>query len=117
MQSTKRVSPERMQEYFETFNKRFLNNESTDVVDVEVVSKELGDQIANEGAHLIGITYDPGSKALEVELESGDLRSYQPKEVWTIEENDGFIRAIEIVRDDDTREIVHVRRLGVERAD
>jgi hypothetical protein len=106
-----------MQEYFATFNKRFLNNESTDVVDVEVVGTDLGDQIATDGAHLIGITYDPASKALEVELESGDLRSYQPKEVWTIEENDGFIRAIEIVRDDDTREIVRVRRLGVQRAD
>ena len=55
--------------------------------------------------------------ALEVELESGGLRAYRPKEVWTVEEDDGFIRAIEIVRDDDTREIVRVRRLGVRRAD
>ena len=32
---------------------------------------------------------------------------------WTVEEFDGFIRAIEIVKDDGTREIVHVHRLGI----
>ena len=117
MESTKRLSPEGMEEYFNRFNKRFLNNESTDVADVEVVGRALGDQVATDGVHLIGISYDPRSKALEVELETGDLRTYQPKEVWAIEEDDGFVRAIEIVRDDDTTEIVRVRRLGVRRAD
>jgi hypothetical protein len=106
-----------MQKYFEYFNKRFLLNESTDVADVQVVGRDLGDQVATEGVHLIGITYDPRTQSLEVELEAGDLRSYRPKEVWAVEETDGFIRALEIVRDDDTSEIVRVRRLGVQRVD
>jgi hypothetical protein len=37
--------------------------------------------------------------------------------VWAIEEDDGFIRALEIVRDDDTKEIVRVRRQAIRRAD
>ena len=42
--------------------------------------------------------------------ETGDHRIPQPKEVWTVEEPDGFITSIEIVRDDATREIVKVNR-------
>jgi Family of unknown function (DUF5335) len=117
MSVTKQLSPDGMQEYFDGFSKRFLKYESTHVADVEVLGMDLGDQVEAEGAHLVGISYDPHTRALEVELESGGLRAYRPKEVWTVEEDDGFIRAIEIVRDDDTREIVRVRRLGVRRAD
>jgi hypothetical protein len=117
MSVTKRLDHDGMEEYFNRFNKRYLKSESTDVADVEVVSKDLGDQIAADGSHLIGITYDKDAHSLEVELESGDMRSISPKEVWAIEEDDGFVRAIEIVRDDDTTEIVRVRRLGVRRAD
>ena len=117
MSVTKRLDHDGMEEYFNRFNKRYLKSESTDVADVEVLSKDLGDQIAADGAHLVGITYDKKAHSLEVELESGDMRSYSPKEVWAIEEDDGFVRAIEIVRDDDTTEIVRVRRLGVRRAD
>lgn len=117
MSVTRRIEPEKMEDYFNRFNKRFLRNESTDVADVEMVSMDLGDQVAADSAHLIGITYDPKGHALEVELESGDMRSYAPKEVWAIEEDDGFVRAIEIVRDDDTKEIVRIRRQGVQRAD
>ena len=37
-----------------------------------------------------GITYDPKEKALEFEMEAGDHRVFNPKEVWTAEEFDGF---------------------------
>ena len=117
MSVTKRLSPDGMEEYFNRFNKRFLQSESTDVADVEVLSMDLGDQFAAEGAHLRGITYDPKTRSLEVELDSGDHRAFKPKEVWAIEDDDGFVRAIEIVRDDDASEIVRVRRIGVQRAD
>lgn len=117
MSVTKRLAPDGMEDYFNRFTKRFLKNETSDVADVEVLTTDLGDQFATEGAHLVGISYDPDTQSLEVELESGDHRAFKPKEVWTIEEDDGFVRAIEIVRDDDASEIVRVRRIGVQRAD
>ena len=67
MSITKRLSTDGMQEYFDRFNKRFLKSESTKVADVEIVAKDLGDQVASHGAHLIGITYDPDTQALEIE--------------------------------------------------
>jgi hypothetical protein len=117
MSETKRLSPDHMQEYFDGFSKRFLHKSSTPVVDVEVLSPDRGDQIESEGERLIGISYEPGTRALEVELESGGRRAFKPKEVWAIEEDDGFIQALEIIRDDDTKEIVRVRRQAIRRAD
>jgi hypothetical protein len=117
MPVTIRLAPARMAEYFATFTKRYLTNESTDVADVEVLSPTLGDQPVTTSAHLLGIAYEPKRNELEVALESGDVRAFQPKEVWVVEDEGGFLRAVEIVRDDDTRELIQVRRLGVRRRD
>jgi hypothetical protein len=116
MSETKQITPDRMEQYFNGFSKRFLQKENR-TADVEVLGMDLGDQVEGEGVRLIGITYEPNTQELEVELETGDLRSYKPKEVWAVEEDDGFIRALEIVRDDDTKEIVQVRRQAIRRAD
>jgi hypothetical protein len=108
-EKTKQIPTDRMEQYFAGFSKRFLQKENS-TADVEVLGMDLGDQIEAEGVRLIGITYEPKTRELEVELDGGDLRSFKPKEVWAIEEDDGFIRTLEIVRDDDTKEIVRVRR-------
>jgi hypothetical protein len=115
MPATIQLSPSHMAEYFATFTKRYLANESTDVADVELLSPSLGDQPVTESAHLLGITYEPKRNALEVELESGDVRTFAPKEVWVVEDEVGFLRTLEIVRDDDSRELIQVRRLGLRR--
>jgi hypothetical protein len=117
MPVTIQLSPARMADYFATFTRRYLMNESTDVADVEVLSTTLGDQPTTTGSHLLGITYEPNRNVLEVELESGDMRTFQPKEVWVVEEENGFLRAVEIVRDDDTRELIQVHRLGLRKRD
>jgi hypothetical protein len=117
MSLTKRVPQDKLEAYFDGFSKHFLKNESTEVADVELLDPEFGDQHLAEGAHLIGITYEPHDNALDIALEGGDHRVYKPKEVWAVEEDDGFVRAFEIVCDDDTREVVRVRRIGVRRAD
>ena len=117
MPVTIQLSPARMADYFATFTKRYLVNESTDVADVEVLSPTLGDQAVATGSHLLGITYEPTRNALEVELEFGDVRTFQPKEVWVVEGENGFLRAVEIVRDDDTRELIQVHRFGLQKRD
>jgi hypothetical protein len=117
MPVTIQLSPAHMADYFATFTKRYLVNESADVADIEVLSPTLGDQPLATGRHLIGISYEPKRNALEVELESGNVRAFQPKEVWVVEEENGFLRAVEIVRDDDTRELIQVHRLGLRKRD
>ena len=110
MASTTMIPRDRLAEYFEDFTKRFLRDGATEAVDVEVLNPELGDQYVAEGARLRGITYEPAENILEFELDAGDHRVVEPKEVWTVQETDGFVSSIEVVRKDSTKEIVKVHR-------
>ena len=110
MATTTMIPRDRLVQYFENFTKRFLRDGAHEAVDVEVLSPELGDQYVAEGARLLGVTYEPAEDVLEFALDSGGHRVVEPKEVWAIEENDGFVSTIEVVRKDSTKEIVKVHR-------
>jgi Family of unknown function (DUF5335) len=115
MTVTKGIPHEELEEYFAQFTRRFLQDGSPEAVDVEVLEPDWGDQVAVQGARLLGITYDRHSNALEFELDSGDHRLLEPEEVWTIEEEDGFLSAVEVVHSDGTREVVSIKRVGLRR--
>jgi hypothetical protein len=110
MSETKRIAHDQLTRYFDAFSKRFLMSDSPDVADVEVVGSDLGDQPLASGVRLLGVDYDPHTNALELELESGDHRAFNPREVWAVEESDGFISSLQIVRDDGSRELVNISR-------
>ena len=108
--STNKLSRERLPGYFDDFTKRHLRDDLPETVAIEVLSPERGDQHLVTDAHLLGITYDPNSNALEVALGSGDHRVYDPKEVWVREDDDGFPSAIEVIRPDGVRELLRLTR-------
>ena len=110
MSVTAKIPHDRLATYFDDFTKRFLRDDALEFADVEVLEPVLGDQFVARGARLMGVTFDPRANELDVALDSGDHRVYEPREVWTIEEDDGFVSAIEIVRPDSTKEIVSLRR-------
>jgi hypothetical protein len=109
MSETKRISTDQLTRYFDAFSKRFLMADSPGSTDVEILG-DLGDQRIASGVRLLGVDYDPHTNALELELESGDHRAYRPREVWAVEESDGFISALQVVREDGEREVVNIRR-------
>ena len=115
MSTTTKVPRERLAEYFTAFTKRFLLDDSPEAVDVEVVQPEMGDHVAARGVRLLGITYETVDNSLELELDYGDHRVYNPREVWTIEEPDGFLSAIEVVHRDGVRDVISVKRMGLRR--
>ncbi|MFL5576715.1 MAG: DUF5335 family protein [Gemmatimonadaceae bacterium] len=112
MSVTTRIPPERLSAYFDAFTKKFLRDANPETVNVEVLSPDWGEQFEAEGAHLMGITYDRKANSLEFELEAGDHRVYQPSEVWAVEEPDGFVSSIEVVRPDGVKDVVNVKRAG-----
>jgi hypothetical protein len=113
MSTTTQIPRDRLAEYFDAFTKRFLRDGSPEAVDVEVLEPDWGAQVALQGVRLIGITYSEPTNTLEFELDAGDHRAYEPKEVWVIEEPDGFLNAIEVVLPDGSREVVSVKRVGL----
>jgi hypothetical protein len=112
--TTKRVPPAEWKGVFEKFTREYLRDDLPETVTIEVVSPELGDQVAARDARLLGLTYDPKSMALEIALDGADHLVFRPAEIWVIEnETDGFIESIDLVRADGTKEIVYLRRAGV----
>jgi hypothetical protein len=111
MSETKRIAQDQLTRYFDAFSKRFLMDDSPEAADIEVVGGDVGgDQNVASRVRLLGVDYDPHTNALELELESGDHRAYNPREVWAVEEPDGFISSLQIVRDDGAKELVNITR-------
>ena len=117
MALTTKVPEEQLAEFFETFTKQFLQNGAAKAADVEILEPDWGDQVAAQGARLLGISYDRHADTLEFHFDSGDHRVYGPGEIWVREEDDGFISAIEITRADSSRQIVSLERVGLRRID
>ena len=113
MSQTKRIPQEKLSRYLDDFSRRFLMDGSPEAVDIELIGPQYGDQFFAEGARLLGVDYDPHTNALEIGLDSGDRRVYDPREVWTIEEPDGFISSMEIVTADGTRHVLTIKRVGL----
>ena len=110
MPETKRIAPDQLTTYFDAFSKRFLMGDSPETADVELLSPDVGDQPVASKVRLLGVDYDPHTNALELELASGDHRAFNPREVWTVEDADGFISSLQIVREDGAREVVNISR-------
>jgi uncharacterized protein DUF5335 len=115
MAITKAIPPEYLQNYFAEFTHRFLMDGSPEAADVELLEPELGSQVTIQGARLLGITYDAKSQALEFALDVGDHRIFDLRDVWTLEDSDGFLSSIAVVHQDGTREVVSIKRVGVRR--
>jgi hypothetical protein len=116
MSVTTRIPQDRLAEYFTAFTRKFLLDESPEAVNVEVLEPDWGEQVVAQNAHLLGITYEPRTRTLEFELDSADHRIVGAQEIWTLEEPDGFLSAIEVVYPDGGREVVSIKRLGAKRS-
>jgi hypothetical protein len=117
MPITKKLEPNQMQAYFDSFTKHFLRHEATNLADIEVTSLDLGDQFEAEGVQLNGVTYDPERNELDIMLIAGDHRVLRPSEVWVVEQPDGFVQAIEVVLADGPTEIINVKRTALQPLD
>src|SRR5262249_6249672 len=114
MGTTKQIPREEWTDYFDRFTREHLAGEQREAVTIEVMSPDIGDQVEAEIAHLAGLSYDPRSQALEVWVEEQlDHLAYYPTEVWVIEEDGGFLSAVEVVRSDGTKEVLRIQRSGL----
>jgi hypothetical protein len=107
---TRMIEPAERRQYFDDFTKRFVRNGPREAVTIEVLEGEIGDQAEVTNAALYGITYDPHTDELDIALETGDHRVFNPADLWVVEESDGFISALQLARSDGGREVVSLKR-------
>jgi hypothetical protein len=110
MGATKEIPRSEWQRYFDDLAKRHLRGDTAAVASLELMSAELGDQLEETAAPLIGLSYDPKSEALEVILADRDHLVFHPAEIWVVEEDDGFVSALEVVYGDGTHEVMELQR-------
>ena len=111
---TKQVPRDQWAAYFDDFTRRYLNqDEQPESATIEVVSPTLGDQFNVRAVQLIGIAYDRKDHLLELQLDDMEHLVFEPKEIWVIEGEDGFISTLEVLHADGGKEIVYLRKSGL----
>jgi hypothetical protein len=111
MGATKQIPRDDWKRYFDEVEKRHILGRSARAT-IDLVSSEIGDQAETTQLLLEGIDYDPRSEALEVQLHDLDRLVFHPAEIWVVEEDDGFVSALEVVHADGMREIMRIERTG-----
>ena len=112
MGTTKQIARDDWNEYFERFTRQHLGDDVPKAVTIELVSPRLGDQLEASDVRLLGITYDPKSRAVKVFLEDRDHLVFEPAEIWVLEGESGFISTLEFAYEDGSKEIIYVRVSG-----
>ena len=81
MGTTRQIPPAEWKEYFDRFTRQFLGEDATEAATIEVMSPTLGDQFEVTAARLLGLGYDPKSRAFEVSLDDMDHLVFRPGEI------------------------------------
>jgi hypothetical protein len=115
---TRQIPRKEWEEYFKRYTRQHLAGESDaegevhPAAVVEALSPAFGDQVEATLVPLVGMAFDPKSNAFELLLKDVDHLVFDPIEIWVIEEDGGFISALEILQADGVKEIVQLRRSG-----
>ena len=76
-------------------------------VDLLVAGLDLGAQRGLERTVLLGISYDPPSRSIDIATEDVSHRITAPASIWVLEA-DGALRSIEIVDRDGHRQVLQL---------
>lgn len=112
MATTKQIPRAQWQQYFDRFTRQHLGDDVPKAATMELVSPKAGDQVEASAARLLGLSYDPQRKQFKVLLEDVDYLLFEPAEIWVLEEDWGFVSAVELAYEDGSKEIIFVRLDG-----
>ncbi|RYZ57023.1 MAG: hypothetical protein EOP07_11040 [Proteobacteria bacterium] len=102
--TTKSIAKDDWKHYLDDYSKSLQST----LVELDVESLELGDQIEADWVHLKGISYDPKDDMLYIFTEA--LRHFiaKPRNIWVVEGSEGP-SAIQIEDGEGTKHIVNLR--------
>jgi hypothetical protein len=79
-------------------------------VGVSILGDDIGAQVETEDGALLGISYDSNEEMFEIATPSISHRVANPKEIYVREEA-GRLSSVEVIAQDDTKQIVELRPL------
>lgn len=100
---TRKLEPVEWQGYFSAMG----HNVQARAARVEVTGLDIGDQVEAEWLPLLGITYEPREKVLNVAVEGMDHMIVDPQEIYVQEEPD--LQSLEVRDADGHQQIIKLR--------
>jgi hypothetical protein len=104
--TTRKLERSTWQKYFDDVAKRLPSMR----VGVSVLGDEIGVQLQSENSALIGISYDSNDQVFEVATPGISHRVPNPKEIY-VREQSGMLTSVEVVGEDDSKQIIELRPL------
>lgn len=106
---SKKISKKQWQKYFDNFSIKYLKDEQPEYIEIQVLSEDMGAQRAIQWSPLKGITYDPNSDILEIQIDKMEHLISHPSEIYVNEEQDGWLTGMMVIRKDGERNIIDIR--------
>lgn len=106
---SKKIEKKQWQKYFDTFSLKFLKDEQPEYIEIQVMSEEIGVQPGTKWTLLKGITYDPKSDILEIQVEKMEHIIAHPKEIFVNEEENGWLTGMMVIQKGGERNIIDIR--------
>jgi len=106
--ATRQLPPSEWTEYFDALSHRLAHNEHPEYAEIRVLGLQEGAQPETSWLPLQGITYDPNNDLLEVLVEGMDHLIQHPEDIY-VDEEEGEVLSLEVVRTDGTKEIIEIR--------
>jgi len=103
---TRKLESSEWQRYFDEVAKRLPSMR----VGVSVLGDDIGAQLETENSPLLGLSYDSNDEVFEIATANISHRVPRPKEIYVREEG-GTLSSVEIIAQDDTKQIVELRAL------
>jgi len=103
---TRKLESSEWQRYFDEVAKRLPSMR----VGVSVLGDDIGAQLETENSPLLGLSYDSNDEVFEIATANISHRVPKPKEIYVREEG-GTLSSVEIIAQDDTKQIVELRAL------
>lgn len=106
---SKKITKRQWQKYFDTFSIKFLKDKQPEYIEIQVMSEEFGVQPNTQWTLLKGITYDPKSDILQIQVDKMEHLISHPEEIYVNEEKDGWVTGMLVIQKGGERNIIDIR--------
>ncbi len=104
--TTRKLERAEWRQYFDGVAKRLPSMR----VGVSILGDNIGVQLETENGALLGMSYDSNDEVFEVATSNIAHRVPKPKEIYVREEG-GRLSSVEVIAQDDTKQIIELRAL------
>ncbi|MGD8426468.1 MAG: DUF5335 family protein [Balneolaceae bacterium] len=107
--ATKKIDKKEWKQYFDSFSMKFLKDEQPEYIEIQILSETLGAQTEMSWTPLKGITYDPKSDLLEIQIDKMEHLISHPEEIYVEEVENGWVTGMQITQKSGEKNIIDIR--------